>query len=171
MFSYDSFFDNSDSYPDPSSIPIISTVASNTSFTQTKIADVVNSIINSSTKDPTLDYGNIWETSYITNTLYIGTRISFEANTLFRMRYYLTHYIYVIDSATHFITLLNKGKEYLINIKGNVSRKAIASDGNEYTFYSGKMIAIYVLGNFDNMALEVLGGPIGRDLFAYVDSP
>jgi len=170
MFSYDSFFDNSDSYPDPSSVPVIATVTSNTSFTQTKLPDIVNSFINSST-DNTIDYGNIWETSYITNTLYVGTRVSFEANTLFRMRYYLTHSVYVLNSANHFITLLNKGKEYLINVKGNVSRKAIASDGNEYTFYSGNMIAIYVLGDFDIMSLEVLGGPIGKDLFAYLDTP
>jgi hypothetical protein len=164
-FSYGSIFDNSDSYPDPLSVPRITSVVANSSFTEIKIADKLNHSLISFSDNFNLEYGNLWDGEYQKNTLYMGSYISFNPDSTLRIRYRLNNGIYILTSGNQYITLLNKGKESFISLRGNLSRKAIASDGNEFTFYSGDMIALYVTGIFDIMTLEVLGGPIGRGLF------
>jgi len=171
MFSYDSFFDNQDSYPDPLSVPVISEVSDNTTFTEVKRADIITTFLSSFNPDLTLEYNDIWDyEDYRFHTLYVTERVSFEEALDGRnIRYALSNRIYILSCVDHYITLLNKGKESLILLKGNLSRKAIASDGNEYTFYSGDMIALYVYGDFEIMTLEVLGGPVERGFFVYTD--
>lgn len=164
-FSYDSLYDNRDSYPDPLSVPVISSVASNTTFTEVKISDKLTNTLISFSDNFNIDYGNLWDGEYQVNTLYVGSRVSFNPDSTLRIRYRLNRGIYILTSGTQYITLLNKGKESFISLIGNLSRKAIASDGNEYTFYTGSMIALYVRGTFDIMSLEVLGGPLEKGLF------
>ena len=170
MFSYDSFFDNRDSYPDPLSVPVISSVVSNNTFTETKKSNFLLHSLSSFSSDLTIEYGNIWDQSYTENTIYVGQRVSFNPDSTLYVRYNVQNRIYVISSVNQYITLLNKNKDYLITLRGNISRKAIASDGNEYTFYSGSMIALYVFGDFDVMTLEILGGPVGRALLIYSEA-
>ena len=164
-FSYGPYFDNSDSYPDPLSRPVLTTVASNTSFTETRITDRLSHSLTLFDQDTTLEYGNLWDRTYTTNVLYVDQKVTFSIDTSLRIRYNLMNGIYILNCGNHYITLLNQGKESFISLKGNLSRRAIASDGKEYTFYSGSMVALYVLDNFEIMSLEVLGGPIGRGLF------
>jgi hypothetical protein len=164
-FSYDSLYENSDSYPDPLSVPSITSVAENTTFTEIKIPDKLTHSLISFSDNFNIEYGNLWDGDYQINTLYLGTRVSFNPDSTLRIRYRLNRGIYIFTAGNQYITLLNKGKEAFISLKGNLSRKAIASDGNEYTFYTGSMIALYVTGTFDIMSLEVLGGPVGRGLF------
>jgi hypothetical protein len=165
MFSYGSFFNNSDSYPDPLSIPAITDVAPNTTFLETKIPDKLTQSLTLFNEDITIEYGNIWDSVYVSNIVYVGQRVSFYSDTSVKIRYLLNNGIYILKCVNRYITLLNKGKESLISLKGNISRKAIASDGKEYTFYTGEMIALYVFGEFEIMSLEVLGGPIGKGIF------
>ena len=169
MFSYDSFFDNQDSYPDPLSIPQITSVPDNTTFTEVKRANILTEFLSPFNTDLTIEYNAIWDyPDYNAHTLYVTNRASFENNLEgFFVRYYVSNRIYILSCVDHYITILNKGKESLISLKGNLSRQAIASDGNEYTFYSGEMIALYVFGNFEIMTLEVLGGPVERGFFVH----
>lgn len=169
MFSYDSFFDNQDSYPDPLSIPLITPVSDNTIFTEVKRADILTEFLSPFNTDLTIEYNAIWDyPDYNAHTLYVTNRASFENNLEgFLIRYYVANRIYILSCIDHYITILNKGKEAFIFLKGNLSRQAIASDGNEYTFYSGEMIALYVFSDFEIMTLEVLGGPVERGFFVH----
>jgi hypothetical protein len=171
MFSYDSFFDNQDSYPDPLSIPFISQVSANTTFEEVQMADILTMFLSPFNLDLTIEYNDIWGyEDYTPHTLYVSDRASFEEDLDgMLIRYALSNRVYMISSMDHYITILNKGMESLILLKSNLSRKAIASDGNEYTFFRGDMIALYVYGDFEIMTLEVLDGPVERGFFVYTD--
>ena len=168
MFSYDSFFDTRDSYLVPASIPVIQEVASNTSFTELAMDDFQYKSLEVFTVDTTLDYNTLWEYSYPTNRLNIGTYLSFNTDIgRTNQRYDIVPGVYIVHCVSRYITIVNKGKENKIALKGKLSKKAIASDGNEYTFYSGDNLAIYVYDFFDLVSLEVLGGPVGNFILIY----
>jgi hypothetical protein len=158
MFTYNSAYDTSDSYPDPRSIPVITPVAPNTSFTDYIGEDIDYQPLNLFNSDVRIPYNLIYtyDLSYNEITI-IDQKISIlgmePRNSL---KYTLKNGIYLF-TCSYYVTVVNNGKEQDLSMFSMLSQTGIASDGNNYTFYKGDLIALYVYGNFVSVTLEILG--------------
>jgi hypothetical protein len=173
LFEYDPVYNNDISYPDARSIPIITPVPPNTSFIDIPFLNtyIPLRILMDGNRplDVSTSYSDLYTYPVIYNVVNITTTISFNSeqpNT--NKKFSMKNGIYVIDSSSY-ITVLNSGNDN-IKIVGILSQKSLSSDGNQYTYFRGNTIAIYVYGNFGWCSLEVLGGPVGNYMLLHEDN-
>lgn len=173
LFTYNEIYNNQISYPDVRSVPIITSVSPNTSFTDLQILNTYvplqilmngNEPLNISTL-----YSDLYTYQVIYNIVNISSTLAFNSEQpLTNKKYLMKNGIYVFDSSAY-ITLLNAGNDR-IKMIGILSQSGFSTDGTKYTFFRGNTIAIYVYGNFGLCSLEVLGGPLGNYLLCHEDN-
>lgn len=171
MFIYDPIYDNSISYPDPLSIPVVTDVSPKTLFTEVLGPKNTYIPLQRLLSDATISYNKLYTYTAIYNDVTVSDKLSINStvqntNTKFTMK----NGIYIFRCMTHYITLINKGNEKTIRIRGVLSVSGTATDGYSYTFYKGDTIAVYVYGNFGMASLEVYGGPVGNYILCHEEN-
>jgi hypothetical protein len=171
MFEYNEIYDNSISYPDPLSIPLITEVTPNTVFNENIGQDIVYQPLNLFQVDNSLPYSILYTLPAIYNDIIVTTKIEINAfspdeNIKFTMK----NGIYLFRCMDEYITVINRVNSNNIKIRGVLSITGMARDGYTYTYYKGDTIAIYVYGNFGMASLEVYGGPLGNYMLSHEDN-
>ena len=167
VFGYNSSFDNSISYPDPSSIPVIEEFSSNTYFNDITYYNPSYTNLIIQTTDLTITASSLYELirnasnniqyNYITNTGGFNINGVTSSTT---SRFNLTKGIYIFSSIGNKMAIMNHSIQTKIEYTGGgIITKGIGRDGNSYDYYKDYLI-VYVYSIFGFVSMDILGSNV-----------
>jgi hypothetical protein len=172
LIKYDSKFNNNTYYPDPRSIPSITEVPGNTTFTDIYVNPIYFNL-NITSYNNTIPVANLYnnftviynEVDIINDKIIINNHTPYNS----QIKYNIRNGIYIIRSVGNYIAILNNAKTSLVKYYGGLSTRNIGPDGNLYDYYKD-LIIIYVFNNFGFVTLDILNKATGNFLLSYSSS-